>query len=124
MSKIGEPTTKHRLRLPDSLYALNDEGPVVSAFQAMFARLLVGGAVVPCLGSIKGRKLEHDCSFDFRTLQYLMTAIGDSKRDRMARQSRGSDLGISLKLFGIASTVANENSVSWYIFYSSWNLIT
>src|SRR6202030_983794 len=88
----------------------------VRAFEAMFARFPVGRAVVPCLGGIEGRKLEHDCSFDFRTLQYLMPAIGTSKCDRMTRQSCGSGLGISLKLFGIASAVANENSVSRHIF--------
>src|SRR5215469_2162248 len=105
---------ERRARLPAALYALDDKGPVTGAFEAMLACLAVGGAVVPCFGRLKGRKLEHDRSFDWGTLQHLVPAVGNSRRDRMAGQRCRGDLGISLKLFGIPSTVANENCVSWH----------
>src|SRR5271170_3016047 len=108
---------------PLGSYTLDDEGPVVSAFETMLARLAVGGAVVPFFRRLKGRKLEHDRSFDFRTLQNLVTPIGNPKRDRMSRQSCGSGLGIGLELLGITSAIANENYVGWHIF-PPWNLST
>src|SRR5262249_51533416 len=115
-ARLGQPTSGLAIRSPIASYTLDDEGSVIGTFETMLASLAVGGAVVPCLGCLKRRELEHDCSFDFWTLQHLVPAIGNPSRDRMARQSCGSDLGIGLEFLGIACAVANENCVSWHIF--------
>jgi len=80
VSALDKPDFKIELRS----YTLDDKGPVVSTFETMLTRLAVSGAVVPFFGCLQGRKLEHDRSFDFRTLQNLVPPISNSKRDRMS----------------------------------------
>src|SRR5712664_1705665 len=94
------------------LYSLDNHRVVLGPFEAMLARLTIGGTVVPRLRGFDGRKFENDHSFDFGTLDHFVTAIGNAHVDRVTSQSGGRHFRVRFKLFRVACAVAGKNHVS------------
>ena len=93
-------------------HPFDDHCAIVGGFEAMFARLTVDGAVIPCLRLIKGGKLKEDHTLRLRALDRLVSAVDGERRDRMAGHGGGRLLRVDLKLPLVPDAFANEDYIS------------
>src|ERR1019366_10116112 len=83
--------------------AVHQNGAIITAFEAMLARLLIGGARIPSLGLGKCWKFEDRGSLHLRTFEGLArsTKVGEPL-DGITSQKEGRVLRVKLNFRWIA----------------------